>query len=394
MRVASSKSLWVRPPSEWVDSVSVTLFHAIAMSGWWFISSAGGVMRFTKSTEPWKSSNLNSRVIESPSRVHPCSRSSRACMSSSSRSAIVVSMRIASLVPSATEMLFALGLGDGVVGVTHECDYPFEAAERPHLTRSVLPEGLSAAEIDREVRERTARGAAIYELDAEELRELEPDLIVTQAVCEVCAVSFDDVTAVARSMDPAPEGISLDPTTRGEVIADIRRLGVTAHAEEESEELIAALGDRLDVIAGVVADADEQPTVLALEWLDPAYIGGHWVPQMIEHAGGIDLLGFAGEKSRVAEWPEIEASHPRVVVAMPCGYDAERAATEAYEHADRLAALNAERVVAVDAAAYFSRPGPRLVDGIELLAHILHPDLVGPPPAGRMIELDTTTLVG
>ena len=118
------------------------------------------------------------------------------------------------------------------------------------------------------------------------------------------------------------------------------------------------------------------------------------MPQMIEHAGGIDLLGFAGEKSRVAEWPQIQASHPRVVVAMPSGYDAERAATEAYEYADRLAALNAERVVAVDAAAYFSRPGPRLVDGIELLAHILHPNLVGPPPAGRMIELDTTTLVG
>jgi iron complex transport system substrate-binding protein len=303
-------------------------------------------------------------------------------------------MRIASLVPSATEMLFALGLGDSVVAVTHECDYPDEATELPHLTSSVIPAGLSAAEIDRTVRERTERGEAIYELDADTLRELEPDLIVTQAVCEVCAVSFDDVTAVAAGMDPQPEVLSLDPTTLGEVIADIRRLGEAAHAHDEAEELIAELGHRLDGVAGAVADSDDHPTVLALEWLDPGYVGGHWVPQMIEHAGGIDLLGFAGEKSRVAGWPEIEASHPRVVVAMPCGYDAERAATEAYEHADRLAALNAERVVAVDAAAYFSRPGPRLVDGIELLAHILHPDLVGPPPAGRMIELDTTTLVG
>jgi iron complex transport system substrate-binding protein len=303
-------------------------------------------------------------------------------------------MRIASLVPSATEMLFALGLGDSVVGVTHECDYPDEAAERPHLTRSVIPPGLSAAEIDREVRDRTAAGAAIYELDDEELRELEPDLIVTQAVCEVCAVSFDDVAAVAASMDPAPEVLSLDPTTLGEVIADIRRLGVAAHAEEESEELIAALGDRLDGVAGAVADADEQPTVLALEWLDPAYIGGHWVPQMIEHAGGIDLLGFGGEKSRVASWEEIAASRPRVVVAMPCGYGADRAAAEAYQHADRIAALGAGRVVAVDASSYFSRPGPRLVDGVELLAHVLHPSLVGPPPAGRMVELDAETLVG
>src|SRR3954467_5490409 len=326
MRVASSESFSVRPPSEWVESVSVTLFQAIAMSGWWFISSAGGVMRFTKSTEPWKSSNLNSRVIESPPRVQPWRRASRGCTSSSLRSAIVVSMRIASLVPSATEMLFALGLGDSVVGVTHECDYPFEAAERPHLTRSVIPEGLSAAEIDREVRERSSRGEAIYELDAEELIELEPNLIVTQAVCEVCAVSFDDVTAVAARMEEPPEVLSLDPTTLGEVIADLRRLGVAAEAPEEAEELIMALGNRLDAVAAAVSDVDAQPTVLALEWLDPAYVGGHWVPQMIEHAGGIDLLGFAGEKSRVASWEEIEASRPSVVVAMAGGYDAGRAA--------------------------------------------------------------------
>src|SRR4051794_31287510 len=394
MRVASSKSFSVSPPSEWVERVSVTLFQAIAMSGWWFISSAGGVMRFTKSTDPWKSSNLNSRAIESPSRSHPGSRSRRAVMSSSLRSAIVVSMRIASLVPSATEMLFALGLGDSVVGVTHECDYPFEAAERPHLTRSVIPDGLSAAEIDREVRERSSRGEAIYELDAEGLIELEPNLIVTQAVCEVCAVSFDDVTAVAARMEEPPEVLSLDPTTLGEVIADLRRLGVAAEVPEEAEELIMSLGDRLDAVAAAVADADSQPTVLALEWLDPAYVGGHWVPQMIEHAGGIDLLGFAGEKSRVASWEEIEASRPQVVVAMPCGYGADRAASEAYQYADRLARLGASRVVAVDASAYFSRPGPRLVDGVELLAHVLHPDLVGPPPAGRMVELDAQTLVG
>jgi iron complex transport system substrate-binding protein len=195
-------------------------------------------------------------------------------------------------------------------------------------------------------------------------------------------------------MDPSPEVLSLDPTTLGEVIADIRRLGVAAHVPEEAEELIISIGDRLDAVAAAVADADEQPTVLALEWLDPAYIGGHWVPQMIEHAGGIDLLGFASEKSRVASWEEIAATKPRVVVAMPCGYGADRAAAEAYEHADRITRLGAERVVAVDASSYFSRPGPRLVDGVELLAHVLHPSLVGPPPAGRMVELDAETLVG
>src|SRR3954471_4660341 len=312
MRAASSKSLSVRPPSEWVDRVSSTLFHEIATSGWWFISSAGGVIRFTKSTDPWKSSNLNSRLIESPSRPQPGRSSSLAWMSSSFRSAMVVPVRIASLVPSATEMLFALGLGDSVVAVTHECDYPEEALELPHLTRSMIPDGLSAAEIDRAVKEHTEDGGAIYELDADELRELEPDLIVTQAVCEVCAVSYDDVKAVAATLDPEPPVISLDPTTLGEVIADIRRLADAAHVPDEGERLIDDLGDRLDAIAHAVADADEHPTVLALEWLDPVFVGGHWVPQMIEHAGGIDVLGFAGEKSRVVEWADIAASKPDV----------------------------------------------------------------------------------
>jgi iron complex transport system substrate-binding protein len=307
---------------------------------------------------------------------------------------MVVSVRIASLVPSATEMLFALGLGDSVVGVTHECDYPEEAIELPHLTRSVIPAGLPAAEIDREVRERTERGAAIYELDAGELRELEPDLIVTQAVCEVCAVSFDDVTRVAEGMDPQPAVLSLDPTTLEEVIADVRRLGEATNVHEEAEELIAELQARLEAVSAAVADADDHPTVLALEWLDPAYVGGHWVPQMIELAGGIDRLGFAGERSRIAEWSEIQASAPTVVVAMPCGYGADRAAAEAFQHADRIARLGARRVVAVDASSYFSRPGPRLIEGVELLAHVLHPELVGPPPTGCMVELDTSTLVG
>ena len=302
-------------------------------------------------------------------------------------------MRVASLVPSATEMLFALGLGDSVVAVTHECDYPDEAAELPHLTHSLIPAGLSAAEIDREVRARTENGGAIYELDADELRELEPDLIVTQAVCEVCAVSFEDVTAVAKSMDPQPPVLSLDPTTLGEVLADIRRLASAAGVPEDGDELLSSLADRLDGIAGAVEGA-ERPAVLALEWLDPAYVGGHWVPRMIELAGGMDLLGFEGERSRVASWEEIAAMRPSVVVSMPCGYDAERAAVETYEHAEKILPLGADRVVAVDASSYFSRPGPRLVDGIELLAHVLHPDLVGPPPPGRMVELDAATLVG
>jgi iron complex transport system substrate-binding protein len=299
-------------------------------------------------------------------------------------------MRIASLVPSATEMLFALGLGGSVVAVTHECDFPLEASDLPHLTRSAIPEDLSAAEIDRAVRERTEKGEAIYELDEDLLQELQPDLIVTQQVCAVCAVSYDDVVKVAERLDSQPTVISQDPATLGEVLADIRRLGEAAGALEAADDLLEAAAERLDAIQDAVETADPL-RVAALEWLDPVFIGGHWVPQMIELAGGEDVLGFAGEKSRTAEWAEVAAMRPDVVVSMPCGYYAEQAAKETMEQAGRLAQLNAERVVAVDAAAYFSRPGPRLVDGVELLAYLFHPDRVEPPPDRRSIELDLRT---
>src|SRR5215212_11816802 len=277
-------------------------------------------------------------------------------------------MRIASLVPSATEMLFALGLGDSVVGVTHECDYPPPAAGRPHLTRSVIAEGLSAAEIDREVRERTERGAAIYELDADTLRDLEPELIVTQQVCEVCAVSFEDVRKVAETIASEPQVLSLDPSTIGEVLADVRTLAFAAEAPDAGEALLADAAERLDRVAAAVEGA-ARPRVIALEWLDPPFAGGHWVPQMIELAGGEDALGLAGEKSRTFDWAEAEAALPELAVAMPCGYGTERSAEEARPFLERIGATGVRRVVAVDASSYFSRPGPRLVDGVELLAH-------------------------
>ena len=283
--------------------------------------------------------------------------------------------------PSATEMLFALGAGDDVVAVTHECDYPPDAAERPHLTRSAIPERLTAAEIDAAVRERTQAGRAIYELDEQALADLEPDLIVTQAVCEVCAVSYDDVVAAAARLPSRPKVLSLDPTTLGEVLADIPRLAEAGGVPEEGEELVEEAGFRIDAVRDAVHDA-QRPRVAALEWLDPVFVGGHWVPQMIELAAGVDMLGMPGEKSRMVEWAEVEASQPEVVVAMPCGYDTERAALETAAAADRLEPLGA-RVFAVDASSYFSRPGPRLVDGIELLAHLLHPGRVPEPPEDR-----------
>jgi iron complex transport system substrate-binding protein len=302
-------------------------------------------------------------------------------------------MRIASLVPSATEMLCALGLGDSVVAVTHECDHPEGIEQLPHLTRSVIPEHLSAAEIDAAVRERTQKGEAIYELDEELLHELEPDLIVTQALCAVCAVSYDDVRAVAERLPSQPQVISLDPSTIGEVMGDIRTLAQAADSKDAGVDLVRELANRLDRVKIAVRGAEPRPRVLALEWLDPPFIGGHWVPQMIELAGGEDAIGFPGERSREASWQELEASQPDVVLAMPCGYYAERSAHEVMQHRDEVARLGAGQVVAVDAAAYFSRPGPRLVDGVELLAHILHPEHVDEPPKERLIEVDLSAPV-
>jgi iron complex transport system substrate-binding protein len=287
-------------------------------------------------------------------------------------------VRIASLVPSATEMLFALGLGDQVVAVTHECDYPAEASSKPHLTRSLVPEGLSAGEIDAAVRRLTGEGRHLYELDERALRELDVDLIVTQAVCEVCAVSYDDVVAVAARLPTRPRVISLDPSNLAEVLADVPRLGEAAGVAERGTRLRDQLERRLESVRAAVAGAT-RPRVLALEWLDPPFIGGHWVPEMIGIAGGEDVLGAAAAKSRTAEWDELAASRPEVVVAMPCGWDAVQSRSEVQAHAAEVAALDAERIWAVDAAASFSRPGPRLVEGTELLAHLLHPDRVDAP---------------
>ena len=280
------------------------------------------------------------------------------------------------MVPSATEMLFALGLGDDVVGVTHECDYPPEATARPRLTRSVLPPGLTAAEIDAAVREIVGRGQALYELDESLLRTLDVDLIVTQAVCAVCAVSYDDVRAVATRLPSTPDVLSLDPATFAEVLGDIDRLATAAGATGAGETLRRDLDERLALIdAAVRQNSRERPRVLALEWLDPPFVGGHWIPEMVERAGGKDVLGKAGQKSRTATWDELVTAEAEVVVVMPCGYDADQAAREAATYSEVLAGLGAREIYAVDAAASFSRPGPRHVDGVELLARLLDPSV-------------------
>jgi len=295
-------------------------------------------------------------------------------------------MRIVSLVPHATELLFALGLGDDVVAVTHECDFPLEVLELPRVTRDVLPAGLGAAEIDAAVRERTQQGKAIYELDEDRLEELEPDLIVTQELCAVCAVSYDDVVEVAGRLATAPRVVSLDPKTLGEAMGDIRTIAQATGVRDAALELVTRQRARIDAVRRAVQDADPV-RVAAIEWLDPVFVAGHWTPQIIELAGGADVLGFAGEHSEQSTWEAVAAARPEVVVVMPCGYDAERSREEALRYAAELRGIGAQRIVAVDAAAYFSRPGPRLVDGLELMAHVLHPDLV-PEAPGAVYEID------
>ncbi|HEV3128411.1 MAG TPA: cobalamin-binding protein [Solirubrobacteraceae bacterium] len=296
-------------------------------------------------------------------------------------------MRIVSLVPSATEMLFALELGEQVVGVTHECDYPPAARELPQVTRNALPAGLSSAEIDAAVKQRTLAGESIYELDVDLLHELEPDLIVTQALCQVCAVSYEDVRAIAEELPTRPRVISLDPTTVGEVLSDARTLAQATDRKDVAVELIRQASERIDRVRLNVRGA-RPVRVAALEWLDPPYAAGHWTPQLIEYAGGEDVLGFPAEPSRECSWEEVQAARPDLVVVMPCGYDAELAYREAEMHREQLASLGAGEVVAVDAAAYFSRPGPRIVDGLELLAHVLHPEVIDQSPGEALtVEL-------
>lgn len=287
-------------------------------------------------------------------------------------------MRIASLVPSATEMLFALGLGDQVVATTHECDHPPALDALPRLTSSVIDEGLGPGQIDAAVRERTLAGESLYELDRGVLADLEPDLIVTQAVCAVCAVSYDDVRAIAAKLPGKPEVLSLDPESLGDMLDDAVRLGEAAGVPDAGRDLRGRLARRIEAVRGATADSSRL-RVAALEWLDPPYAAGHWVPEMIAAAGGEDVLAEPGQRSAELAWEEIVAAEAEVVVVMPCGLYCGEAAAEAERHGDELARVGASHAFAVDAASSFSRPGPRLADGVELLGHLLHPGQVDPP---------------
>jgi iron complex transport system substrate-binding protein len=284
-------------------------------------------------------------------------------------------MRIVSLVPNGTEILFALGAGDQVVGVSHECDWPAEARQRPILTGSALTPGMSAAEIDQAVAAQVGEGLSLYTLDEARIADLAPDLIVTQELCPVCAVSTEQVEGAVRPLPRCPDLLSLDPRTLGDVLADIRKVGAATGRQAEAEALLRSLEERLAAVRARAAGLPRRPRVLALEWLDPPFAGGHWVPEMIEAAGGADAFARPGDSSRRLTWEEIAAADPDVLVVMPCGFDEAGARAQidliaGHPGWQALRAVREGRVHPVDANGCFSRPGPRLVDGIERLAAI------------------------
>lgn len=284
-------------------------------------------------------------------------------------------MRIVSLLPSATEILFAIGAGPDVVGVTHECDYPAEARALPQLTSSALPHAGSSAEIDRHVRRSLHAGSSLYHLDAELLERLAPDLIVTQELCKVCAVSYDIVDRAARRLRSDPRIISLEPSSLDDVFATIRRLGDLTGRRAYADRVVLELQARVDAL--MMARHPSRPRVLVLEWTDPPMSAGHWTPGLVELAGGEPVLAHPGANSRALEWDEIAACDPDDIVIGPCGYDMERtrAAIGDLERVSTWRALRAVRegrVHAIDGNAYMNRPGPRLVDTAELISEALH----------------------
>ncbi len=286
--------------------------------------------------------------------------------------------RIVSLLASGTEISDAIGLGGALVGISHECDFPAHVLDRPRLSRARFdPEGLSSGEIDAAVREAMAEHGSVYEIDGELLASLQPDLILTQAVCEVCAVPTSGVQRAIDSHHLAAEIVSLDAHTIEEILASIEQVGRAAGVETVAKNTVATLRSRLRSVRTAVETA-ARPRVLAVEWLDPPFAPGHWVPEMIDYAGGECVIGEAGKPSLQLRWEDLEGLDPDILVIMPCGYGLEAACADADAHADRLESVAARaigegRAYALDASAYLNRSGPRFVTGVEILAGLFDP---------------------
>jgi iron complex transport system substrate-binding protein len=301
--------------------------------------------------------------------------------------------RIVSLLPSATEIVCALGLADALVGVTHECDYPSGVERKPQLTASRLShQTMSSAEIDHAVRSQLDGHGSLYDLDEVRLRSLVPDLILTQELCDVCAVSYRIVQQAARRLDADVTVVSLEPNTIADILANIITVGEMTGRKAEAHTLVDGLSARLDALAAALSGVTRRPRTLVLEWLEPPFAPGHWVPEQVGAAGGDPGFGTAGGVSRITTAEEISAYAPAVIVLAPCGFsvvDTLRQLPKARLPAgwSELPAVRDGNVWAVDATSYFSRPGPRVIDGAEILARILHPDVAGPPEQRHAVRV-------
>ena len=301
-------------------------------------------------------------------------------------------MRICSFLPSGTEIVYALGLGDLLYAVSHECDYPKEALAKPKIVRSRFDaDKMSSQEIDRIVTEMYQRGERIYEVDEDVLRDAAPDLVLTQELCDVCAVSYEDVRHAASRLAYPPNVVSLDPASIGNMLEDIQMVGDLCGVPDTASAFVAELNGRIDVVRSRASAANSAPRVACIEWLEPPIVAGHWIPQMVELAGGVDALAKPGEASRRITMEELAASEPDVLALMPCGMDAKRARQE-FEALENLAEWRALPAVAngrsyfVDSGSYFSRSGPRLVDGLEQMAYMVNPDRFEKPASVIGIE--------
>ena len=290
-------------------------------------------------------------------------------------------MRICSFLPSATEIIYALGLGDQLYGVTRACDYPAEACMKPVVVRSILDEqGLSSTDIDRIVKEHARNGQSVYRIDMEALRRAAPDLILTQELCDVCAVGYRDVLAQIKDLPTTPRVVSLNPTSLDDVLRDMLTVGQVTGTSERAQGAVAALRQRIDAVRQRTALVTTRPRVFCLEWMEPLFVSGHWIPEMVEIAGGTDGIGNRGTPSSQISWERVRDYQPEVMILMPCGADVSQTLSEldtlrALPGWSELPAVRESRLYAVNAGAYFSRSGPRLVDGLELLAQAIQPEL-------------------
>ncbi len=301
-------------------------------------------------------------------------------------------MRIASLLPSATELVCALGLVDELVGVSHDCDYPPEIRGTAVLSEAIVTPDLPSGAIDARIRAQVHRGKSVYHLDAGQLAALRPDLILTQELCSVCAPSYTLVKEAAKVLEGETNIVSLEPLDLHDILDNIRLIGDLTRQRAQADALIRDLRTRLDRIRDGAARLP-RPRVVCIEWLDPIYIAGHWVPQMVEYAGGRDVLGRSREPSVVASWEDVVTAEPDVLVLAPCGFDVPRAREELHLLTSRrgwnqIPAVRDGNVYLTDATSFFSRPGPRIITGLEILAAILHPEVFSFPfPPGAFERL-------